>query len=269
MGAAWAWPCTERDRRRLQREITSAPKKKSEKFTDEVEAIDSNFLVAFTKSHRLDAFLRSHTEQAYSPVAVAQHPSQQFHALVVFQKTESITLYKSPTGTFRSFNSAITGKFPEDWRSNLEHDLNQLYEMHAMDFLGSVVEESGGYNFAFCQHDLVENHSSSFYVTSISQPIDAEHLQSVLNEQQIIKQGTFRAAVFHESDVLLVFENSRRPLKKNYVVTEIPYVGADNFEQEFVNKIELCTVDQRLEFAGLASCSMTQQLFVVLAIDLS
>lgn len=269
MGASWAWPCTDRDRRHLQGGMLGGVKRKPDKFIEDLNSTDSNFLVAFTKSQRLDAFLRSNPEPDYSPVAVAQHPSQPFHALVVFQKTASITVFKSLTGNFRSFNSAITGKFPEDWRSNLEHDLNQLYELHSMEFIGSAIDESGGYNFAFCQHDLAEDHSTSFYVTSISQPVDSDHLQNCLNEQQNLRQGVFRAAVFHEGDVLLVFENYRRGPKRNYVVTELPYVGAENFEQEFVNKIELCTVDQRLEFAGLASSSAAQQLFIVLAISLS
>jgi hypothetical protein len=244
----------------------SAPKKPD---NSKAEQADASFLVAFTRSSRLDAFLRTYSEKSYSPVTVAQHPIQPHQALVIFQKTDQITLYKSPTGTFRSFNSAITGKLPDDWRSNLQHDLNQLYEQNTMDFIGSVIDESGGFNFAFCQHDQGDDLSSSFYVVSISQPVDAEYLQSTINEQQIDKHGCYRAAIFYEGEVLIVFEVQRRPAKKNYIVTEIPYVSAEGFEQEFVNKIELCTMDQKLEFSGLASCRLTQQLFLVLAIDLS
>lgn len=270
MGAAWQWPCTEREPRKLHRPLAKEPKRPKQKNEDEQPvAIDSNFLVAFTKSNRLDAFLRSHKEPGYSPVVVAQHPSQPYHALVVFQKTNSITHYKSPTGTFTSSISAITGKLPEDMCSNLEHDLNQLYNLHVMDFIGSAIDESGGYNFAFCQHDLVEEHNSTFYVTSLSKPIDSQKLQSCLNDQQVIRQGIFRAAIFHEGEVLLLFENNRRVKKKSYVVTALPNVDSKNFVQEFTNIIEQSTTDQLHEFAGLASSSSTKQLFVVLAIDLS
>jgi hypothetical protein len=119
-----------------------------------------------------------------------------------------------------------------------------------MDFIGSVIDESGGFSFAFCQHawrGLEFVILRSEYIAAV----DADYLQSTINEQQRDKHGCFRAALFYECETSLSSKHNSRATKKNYFVTEISYVSAEGFKQEFVNKFNSALWTRNWSFSGL------------------
>jgi hypothetical protein len=267
MGAAWAWPCEDRQPRKRYIEARKPKAAKTYLHSDQqLEAINEpTIAVDSVRTTQLDRYLKDTDSAASEVLAVCVHPLHPEETLVVIDTASEPSLRHS----YRAFDFSLSGETLDDWIPLIKHELSSHHELHGRTFIGASQAPLGsGFYLAFSQDSpRVDEPSSTYYVRGICDFISREILSSLLNEVQSKKKAYFRASLMRENMMLLIFELKDSFTDFSYLVVDCPEVDlySPSMKANLATRIESNVADENIEFISFIANPMRRELFMVFA----
>mmetsp|Transcript_14143 Transcript_14143/g.26604 ORF Transcript_14143/g.26604 Transcript_14143/m.26604 type:complete len:273 (+) Transcript_14143:410-1228(+) len=270
MGASWAWPCDDRERRK--RHIESRKPRTSGKAylhsNKEVETVvpEPTIRVDSVRTTQLDRYLREVDPTEADLLSVCAHPLHPEETLVAFDTACEPQLNL----TYRAFDFSLSGESLDDWIPLIKHELSTHHELHGRNFLGATQAAAGNaLYFAFSKEvPGAYEPTSTYYVRGICDFINREILSSLLNEVQTKKKALFKASIMRQNIMMLIFELKDKYTDFSYLVVDCPEVDlySPNLKLNLATRIESNISDENIEFVSFIANPLRRELFMVFAI---